>query len=95
MHKQPLIAEAYERANAILHNCVTPHGFRASGLVAGYPQVWARDNGVIFLGAVATGDATLIATCRAAPSICCRSRPWWARSSVSARCPPRPSWWRC
>lgn len=65
MQKDPLIAEAFERANQILQNCVTPHGFRASGLAAGYPQVWARDNGIIFLGAVATGDATLLKTCRA------------------------------
>ncbi|HRW10359.1 MAG TPA: glycogen debranching protein, partial [Caldilineaceae bacterium] len=60
MQDNTLVAEAHERANQILHNCVTPHGFRASGLAAGYPQVWARDNGVIFLGAVAMGDATLL-----------------------------------
>ena len=65
MQENHLLCEAHERALSILHRCVTPHGFRASALTAGYPQVWARDNGVIFLGAVATGDATLLATCRA------------------------------
>lgn len=66
MQQQELLNEAQQRATAILHACVTPHGFRASGLAAGYPQVWARDNGVIFLGAAATGDPQLLATGRAA-----------------------------
>lgn len=66
MQQDELLNEAQQRALAILHACVTPHGFRASGLAAGYPQVWARDNGIIFLGAAATGDAQLIATGRAA-----------------------------
>lgn len=66
MQQHKLLNEAQQRAQAILHACVTPHGFRASGLAAGYPQVWARDNGIIFLGAAATGDAQLIATGRAA-----------------------------
>ncbi|MCA0452574.1 MAG: glycogen debranching protein [Chloroflexi bacterium] len=56
---------AHERALEVLRRCVTPSGFRASGLTAGYPQVWARDNGVIALGAFASGDAELIATVRA------------------------------
>lgn len=66
MQQDELLNEAQQRALAILHACVTPHGFRASGLAAGYPQVWARDNGIIFLGAAATGDAQLIAAGRAA-----------------------------
>ena len=55
---------AHEKAMDVLRRCVTPSGFRASGLAAGYPQVWARDNGVIALGAFASGDAELIATVR-------------------------------
>lgn len=66
MQQHELLKEAQQRASAILHACVTPHGFRASGLAAGYPQVWARDNGVIFLGAAATGDPQLLAAGRAA-----------------------------
>jgi len=66
MQQNAPIYEAQQRAQAILHGCVTKHGFRASALVAGYPQVWARDNGVIFLGAAATGDPQLLATGRAA-----------------------------
>jgi len=60
-----LIDEATKRATEILHRCVTPHGYRASGLATGYPQVWARDSMVTFLGAAATGDAELIAAGRA------------------------------
>ena len=66
MQQDELLNEAQQRALAILHACVTPHGFRASGLAAGYPQVWARDNGIIFLGAAATGDPQLLAAGRAA-----------------------------
>lgn len=66
MQQITLPNEAQQRAQAILHACVTPHGFRASGLAAGYPQVWARDNGIIFLGAAATGDPQLLAAGRAA-----------------------------
>ena len=48
------------RAREILHACVTPFGLRASGLAAGYPQIWARDSMVTFLGAAATGDPELL-----------------------------------
>jgi len=60
-----LLNEARRRALDILHQCVTPHGYRASAQVAGYPQVWARDSMIVFLGAATTGDATLIAAARA------------------------------
>ncbi len=59
-----LIDEASKRALDILHRCVTPNGFRASGLASGYPQVWARDSMITFLGAAATGDPLLIAAGR-------------------------------
>jgi len=55
-----LLSEARERAREILHQCVTPHGFRASGLAAGYPQIWSRDSIITFLGAAATGDTDLL-----------------------------------
>ena len=61
-----LLCEARQRALDILHHCVIPHGFRASAMTAGYPQVWARDSMITFLGAAATGDPTLIAAGRAA-----------------------------
>ncbi len=63
---QLLLHEARQQALEILHHCVTPFGFRASALAAGYPQVWTRDNAVMFLGAITSGDPTLISTCRAA-----------------------------
>jgi glycogen debranching enzyme len=66
MHNDTLIEETRERAIEVLRRCVTPSGFRASGLAAGYPQIWARDNGIIFLGAVASGDPELIGAGRAA-----------------------------
>ncbi len=56
-----LLAEAHQRAQEILHRCVVPgKGYRASALRAGYPQIWARDSMVTFLGAAAVGDETLI-----------------------------------
>jgi glycogen debranching enzyme len=66
MDTSELIATTSEHARQVLQRCATPHGFRASGLAAGYPQIWARDNGVIFLGAVASGEPELIAAGRAA-----------------------------
>lgn len=59
------LAEACRRAADILHRCATLRGFRASALPTGYPQIWARDSMVIFLGAAATGDPALIAAGRA------------------------------
>lgn len=65
MKKEKLYATAHSRAVETLHDCVTPHGFRASGLAAGYAQVWARDTGIIALGAIASHDQTLIDCVRA------------------------------
>ncbi len=60
-----LLDEARKRALDIVHHCVTPHGYRASALAAGYPQVWARDAVATFLGACVTGNPELIACGRA------------------------------
>jgi GH15 family glucan-1,4-alpha-glucosidase len=65
MKKERLLNEAHGRALEVLHRCATPQGFRASGLSAGYPQVWGRDNAIIALGAFVTGDPQLMATARA------------------------------
>ena len=65
MSSAHLIEEARKRALDILQGCVTPQGFRASALATGYPQIWARDSMITFLGAVASGDAELIAAGRA------------------------------
>ena len=61
-----LIQEAHLKATNILHECATSYGYRASGLAAGYPQVWARDAAITFLGAVCTGELELIRSGRAA-----------------------------
>ncbi len=65
MNTRDLLREARCHALEILHQCATPAGFRASALAAGYPQIWARDSVMTFLGAVAAGDADLIAAGRA------------------------------
>lgn len=60
-----MVHEARSRAVEILVNCATPTGFRASGLSAGYPQIWARDSCITFLGAAVTGLPELLAAGRA------------------------------
>ena len=65
MKKQRLLTIAHDKALETLHNCTTSYGFRASGLSAGYPQVWARDTGITSLGALVSGDQQLIACVRA------------------------------
>jgi glycogen debranching enzyme len=65
MDPQPLVEEARQRAMDVLHGCVTPHGFRASALPTGYPQIWSRDSMIVFLGAATTGDPHLLAAGRA------------------------------
>lgn len=65
MNDDHLLDEARQRALEVLYRCTTGSGFRASGLAAGYPQVWARDSMITFLGASVTGDARIIAAGRA------------------------------
>ena len=67
--RQPLIDEARQQAFDVLQRCVTSHGFRASGLATGYPQIWARDSMTVFIGAAATSDPRLIAAGRASLEI--------------------------
>lgn len=64
-----LIAQGVERAHEILAQCVTPYGLRASALVSGYPQVWARDSIITFIGAVVTEDAAFLRAARASLEI--------------------------
>ena len=65
MDDAKLLAKAHEGALQILKDCATEHGFRASGLSAGYPQIWARDSAITALGAVVTGESQLIDASRA------------------------------
>ncbi len=61
-----LVEEARARTIALLRDtCATPLGFKASGLQRGYPHVWARDSGVIGLGALAVNEPVLIDALRA------------------------------
>jgi GH15 family glucan-1,4-alpha-glucosidase len=66
MHEKPgnVVEEARRRALEILFECVTPYGFRASAQHAGYPQIWARDSVLTFLGAIASQEEQLIQTGR-------------------------------
>jgi glycogen debranching enzyme len=59
------IEEARKQAIDILRRCVTSRGFRASATASGYPQLWARDSMITFLGALASEDPDLIAAGRA------------------------------
>ncbi|MDX1524191.1 MAG: glycoside hydrolase 100 family protein [Anaerolineae bacterium] len=65
MTQDSLLTEARRRAIDILRRCVTDHGFRASALASGYPQIWARDSMLTFLGAATTGQAEFITAGRA------------------------------
>lgn len=62
---ESVIQNVAHRALDVLLRCITPSGFRASALAAGYPQVWARDSMITFLGASVTGSADLLATGKA------------------------------
>jgi hypothetical protein len=57
---QNLVDTAREKALEILSHCTTDYGFRASAMATGYPQVWGRDSVIMLLGAVASGEASLI-----------------------------------
>jgi hypothetical protein len=65
MDSSSLLKETHLKALDILHRCVTPYGFLASGLPAGYPQIWARDSMITFLGASVTGEPEFLAAGRA------------------------------
>lgn len=65
MTNNALLQTAHAQALAILRRCATADGFRASGMTSGYPQIWARDSMITFLGAVASGDETLLTAGRA------------------------------
>lgn len=60
-----LVEEAYRHALDVLARCSTAHGFRASGVTPGYPQIWARDSVVTGLGAALAGDPGLLDAFRA------------------------------
>lgn len=72
MSVHTLLQDARTHARQILDRCVTPHGLRASGLPAGYPQIWARDSMIVFLGAAAIGDEKMIGAARASLEIMSR-----------------------
>lgn len=69
MKKTELLQEAHEQATAVLHRCATSNGFRASGLKAGYPQIWARDAAMTALGAATTGSTELLDVIKASLAI--------------------------
>ena len=66
LHAKGLVSEAKKRALEVMHACATPDGFSASAPSHGfhYPDIWARDNGIMTLGALACEDEDLIAISR-------------------------------
>jgi len=46
-----IIDDTYEKALKVLELCIHPKGMKASAYIGGYPQVWARDSMITFLGA--------------------------------------------
>jgi len=60
-----MIETAYAQAIGILQECVSDMGFTASALPGGYNEIWGRDSMITLLGAVASGDSTLITAARA------------------------------
>lgn len=64
--EQQILEEARQKALEILYRTLTPNGFRASAGFSGYPQVWARDSMIVFLGAMSTGEARFLDAGRAA-----------------------------
>jgi len=55
-----ILHQARQHALEILHQCLTPSGFRASARSMGYPQIWGRDSIITYLGAAATQDSEFI-----------------------------------
>jgi glycogen debranching enzyme len=54
-----LLEKAYQKARGVLKECVDPMGTKASALVSGYPQIWARDAMITMLGASLIKDKTI------------------------------------
>jgi hypothetical protein len=63
-NSQRFVEEARQRGLEIMYKCVTPYGFRASAQQAGYPQIWARDSILTFLGSIAAQEPLFIETGR-------------------------------
>lgn len=59
------MAEGYERAIELLHECCGEHGFLATPTEHdNYHRVWGRDSAIMGLGAVLSDDSDLIDGCR-------------------------------
>jgi hypothetical protein len=57
--------DGYNKALALLYDCVTPDGFVASPSDHdNYRRIWSRDGSIISLAAILTGDVNLIGTAR-------------------------------
>jgi glycogen debranching enzyme len=54
-----VIEEGYSKAKAILKECISEIGFKASALDNGYNEVWGRDSMITLLGAMTCDDKDL------------------------------------
>ncbi|MGD2059590.1 MAG: hypothetical protein PVF87_01865 [Acidimicrobiia bacterium] len=59
-HSPPSREEAYERATTLLRRSATKSGFVASPAFDNYAVIWARDAAITSLGALVSGDSTLV-----------------------------------
>ncbi|MFA6474816.1 MAG: glycoside hydrolase 100 family protein [Patescibacteria group bacterium] len=57
--------QAYQIALNTLRACCTPIGFKASGKIDGYSEIWARDSLMAALAAQVSGDTDLLNTAKA------------------------------
>jgi glycogen debranching enzyme len=65
MKPEKRMQQAHDQAVEVLLRCATASGFRASGLQAGYPQIWSRDSAITALGALVSGESLLANAVRA------------------------------
>lgn len=64
-HGQTALAEGYDRALSLLHECVTPEGFVATTSArSNYHRIWGRDGVIISLAALLANDEELVHAAR-------------------------------
>jgi hypothetical protein len=63
--QETALAEGYDRACELLHDCSSPGGFIASpSRKQNYQRIWSRDGAIMSLAALQSGDTELIETAR-------------------------------
>ena len=60
IQRYSMIEEAYKQAINVLNECVSDIGFKASALNNGYREVWGRDSMITLIGAMSSGEKSLL-----------------------------------